>query len=130
MRVSLTKCLLLDGTIYFIALLAINVTQLLTTNLSADESFVGTLMMTLPLVLINCFIINLCQTAYSEMLDYSVHISDLQQGQLTLHFTRPTSRLGNVEGTLQSGWGAKACDDEDAIAGMDQEGHCESNAEL
>lgn len=56
-----------------------------------------------PPVLINRFMINLRSTN-SGASDYSVRISDWQQGQSDPQFRRPTDRLGNMEGMLQIGW--------------------------
>ncbi|EKM50273.1 uncharacterized protein PHACADRAFT_201113 [Phanerochaete carnosa HHB-10118-sp] len=128
MRVSLATCLLRDGTIYFIVLLAINMTQLLTFNFSAEASLVGPLVTTLPPLLISRFMINL-RAAGSPMSDHSVHISDQQQGQPTLQFGRSGDRLGNCGGTLQNGWNDELCEEESDAAGVEEEGRRETTAE-
>ncbi|EKM57680.1 uncharacterized protein PHACADRAFT_206560 [Phanerochaete carnosa HHB-10118-sp] len=102
-KVSSTTCLLRDGTLYFIVLLALNITQLLVYNSPTDLSSVGVLVSNVPLVLINRFMINL-RTAGSEVLDHSMRITDQQQEQSTVQFRRSTNRLGNIGGTLQNGW--------------------------
>ncbi|EKM48120.1 uncharacterized protein PHACADRAFT_203221 [Phanerochaete carnosa HHB-10118-sp] len=121
MRASLTTCLLRDGTMYFIALLALNMTQLLTYNVSSSE-------IAIPSILISRFIINL-RTAGSTVSDYSVHMSDQQQRQLSLQFRRPTDRLGNMGGTLQDGWSDETCDEESDVAEVGEEGRHEAGAE-
>ncbi|EKM57631.1 uncharacterized protein PHACADRAFT_192772 [Phanerochaete carnosa HHB-10118-sp] len=70
LRVSLTACLLRDGTFYFVTLLAIGVVQLVTANFPPDLTLVGAFVTTLPLVLINRFMINL-RAVDLEPLDYS-----------------------------------------------------------
>ncbi|EKM50244.1 uncharacterized protein PHACADRAFT_201084 [Phanerochaete carnosa HHB-10118-sp] len=128
MKVPLTRCLLRDGTIYFMALLAINITQILTYNFSTNISLVGTLKTTLPSVLINRFIINL-RAAGSEPPDHSLRISDQQQGQSIPQLRRHTDRLGNIVGTLQDVWGDEPCDEDADAAVVGGEGHHEIGAE-
>ncbi|EKM57647.1 uncharacterized protein PHACADRAFT_206531 [Phanerochaete carnosa HHB-10118-sp] len=102
---SLTTCLLRDGTIYFLVLLAINIAQLLTANSSGDVVPLTPFVATLPSVLINRFIINL-RTADSEA-SGSSYGGDEQRGLSTLQFQRgPTTRnfLGNIGESLQDGW--------------------------
>ncbi|EKM56349.1 uncharacterized protein PHACADRAFT_193966 [Phanerochaete carnosa HHB-10118-sp] len=129
MRASLTTCLLRDGTTYFIALLALNIAQLLTYNVSYTEIAIVSAMVTaLPPVLLSRFIINL-RTAGSIVSDYSMHLSDQQQGQSSLQFRRPTDRLGRVGGTLQDGWGDDLRAEESGVAEVAEEGSHEANAE-
>ncbi|EKM57688.1 uncharacterized protein PHACADRAFT_206567 [Phanerochaete carnosa HHB-10118-sp] len=77
-QVSLTTCLLRNGTIYFIAPLVIILIQLLIYASTAVTPPVGAFISSLPLVLINRFMSNL-QTAGSEMPGYSVRIADQRQ---------------------------------------------------
>ncbi|EKM57661.1 uncharacterized protein PHACADRAFT_206542 [Phanerochaete carnosa HHB-10118-sp] len=121
--VSLTTCLLRDGTIYFIALLATNVTQLLTYNVT-NLSLVGPFLVNFPPVLINRFMINL-KMIDSEVPGDSTCVTDQQQGQSTVQFRQSTNRLGNIGGTLQSGW-----DDDDEFETWDQEPEDIINAEV
>ncbi|EKM50314.1 uncharacterized protein PHACADRAFT_201154 [Phanerochaete carnosa HHB-10118-sp] len=117
MKASLTTCLLRDGTTYFIALLALNISQLLTYNIPDP-----------PPILINRFIINL-RTAGSTVSDYSMHMSDQRQRQSSLQFTRPTDRLGNMGGTLQVGRSDEPCDDGNDVTEVREEGRHEASAE-
>ncbi|EKM50297.1 uncharacterized protein PHACADRAFT_201136 [Phanerochaete carnosa HHB-10118-sp] len=129
MRASLTTCLLRDGTMYFIALLAVNIAQLMTFNVSdTEKSLISTAIVILPPMLISRFIINL-RTASSITSDYSTHASDQQQGQPAMQFRRPMGRLGNIEGTLQDGWSDEPCDEESDVAEVGEEGCHESGAE-
>ncbi|EKM48943.1 uncharacterized protein PHACADRAFT_265962 [Phanerochaete carnosa HHB-10118-sp] len=130
MTVSLTTCLLRDGTLYFIALLAINIAQLLNDNFSANLSIplVSMLTTNMPSVLISRFMINL-RTTGSEASDYSMHTSDRRQGQSTLQFRTPEDLLGNIGGTLQDGWSDESCDEEDDAAGVYDEGRLDISAE-
>ncbi|EKM50292.1 uncharacterized protein PHACADRAFT_201131 [Phanerochaete carnosa HHB-10118-sp] len=129
MKASLTTCLLRDGTMYFIALLALNIAQLLTFNFSdTDITIINALITTLPLMLISRFIINL-RTAGSTVSDYSMHMSDQQQGQSSLQFKRSVGRLGDIGGTLQDGWGDEPCDEESGVAEVGEEGRHETSAE-
>lgn len=77
---------------------------------------------TQPPVFINRFMINL-RMAGSAMSDYSLHISDQQQGQSTLEFRIPADRLGNIGETLQDGWNDEPCGEEDDAAETGEEGH-------
>ncbi|EKM48425.1 uncharacterized protein PHACADRAFT_202831 [Phanerochaete carnosa HHB-10118-sp] len=130
MKASLTTCLLRDGTTYFIALLALNISQLLTYNIFDPDSrtILSGLITNLPPILINRFIINL-RTAGSTASDYSMHMSDQRQRQSSLQFTRPTGRLGNMGATLQDGWGDEPFDDENDVAEVREEGRHEASAE-
>ncbi|EKM54310.1 uncharacterized protein PHACADRAFT_258091 [Phanerochaete carnosa HHB-10118-sp] len=127
--VSLTTCLLRDGTIYFIALLVINIAQPLTYNFSADlspvgvfvASPVGAFVAVLPPVLINRFMINL-RTVESEVPDCSVSVTDWQQGQSTLQFERSMNRLGNIGGPLYDGWSDEPYNDETTFTEVDETG--------
>ncbi|EKM57660.1 uncharacterized protein PHACADRAFT_251424 [Phanerochaete carnosa HHB-10118-sp] len=96
--VSLTTCLLRDGQ----ALLAINIAELVTFDPATDTSPVGAFITSLPLVLINRFMINL-RTVDSEMSDDSTYTTDRQQESSTVQFRRSTNRLGNIGGALLSG---------------------------
>ncbi|EKM50265.1 uncharacterized protein PHACADRAFT_201108 [Phanerochaete carnosa HHB-10118-sp] len=128
-RASLTTCLLRDGTIYFVLLVAINVAQMATDNASGEVSLVGVLMTTLPSVLINRFMINL-RTAGSEVSNYSTHMSEQQQqGQSTAQFRRPTDWLGNVGETLEDAWSEEPCDEENGAVGVDEGEHRDASAE-
>ncbi|EKM56644.1 uncharacterized protein PHACADRAFT_194236 [Phanerochaete carnosa HHB-10118-sp] len=123
--VPLTTCLLRDGTFYFIALLATNIAQLLTFD-PADP--MSALIKTLPLILINRFMINL-RAASQETTDCSVCIADLQQAQSTLQFRRSTSRLGNIGGTLRDAWDDESWNQEDDSAAVEDAGCLETGAE-
>ncbi|EKM57597.1 uncharacterized protein PHACADRAFT_206490 [Phanerochaete carnosa HHB-10118-sp] len=128
-KVSMTTCLLRDGTIYFIILLAMNLAQLLTFDSSGDLAPMGTFATTLPPVLVNRFMINL-RTVDSEVPDYSVSTNDQQQRTPTLQFTRSANRLGNIGATLQDGWSEdEAWDEEDSAAGVEEAGQQEASAE-
>ncbi|EKM57686.1 uncharacterized protein PHACADRAFT_206566 [Phanerochaete carnosa HHB-10118-sp] len=102
--VSLTACLLRDGTIYFIVLLALNIAQLLTVDASADVAPLTPFIAIMPLVLINRFMINLriADTGHSE----SSFDSDGDHNLSTPQFrgSTNTSFLGNIGETLQDGW--------------------------
>ncbi|EKM57657.1 uncharacterized protein PHACADRAFT_251418 [Phanerochaete carnosa HHB-10118-sp] len=100
--VSLTACLLRDGTVYFVILLAINITQLATVNTTADVAPLTPFITIVPLVLINRFMINLrtVDTDQSETSDKS----SLDHGLSTPHFRRSTDFLGNLGETLHDGW--------------------------
>ncbi|EKM50266.1 uncharacterized protein PHACADRAFT_201110 [Phanerochaete carnosa HHB-10118-sp] len=128
MKVSLTTCLLRDGTMYFIALLAVNIAQILTYDSSGGISPMTMFVASLPSLFINRFIINL-RAAGSETSDYSLHIGGRQQGQSTLQFRRQTDRLGNIGGTLQDVWGDEPCDEEDDAGRVDEERRRETGAE-
>ncbi|EKM57644.1 uncharacterized protein PHACADRAFT_251381 [Phanerochaete carnosa HHB-10118-sp] len=122
-NVSLTTCLLRD------ALLAISIIQLLTFDSSADLAPVSALITALPPVLINRFMINL-RIVNSDVPDYSMRITDRQQGQSTVQFRRSTIRLGNIGGTLQNGWDDdRSWDEEGSAAEVDEAGGSETNAE-
>ncbi|EKM48717.1 uncharacterized protein PHACADRAFT_202485 [Phanerochaete carnosa HHB-10118-sp] len=123
MRVSLTTCLLRDGTIYFIEHSTASDLRLF-----YDTAPVSAFIVALPPVLISRFMINL-RTVDSELSDYSVHMSYRQQEQPTLQIRRSLNRLGNIGGILQSGWGDELCDEENGSAEADEEGHCETSAE-
>ncbi|EKM49124.1 uncharacterized protein PHACADRAFT_201992 [Phanerochaete carnosa HHB-10118-sp] len=128
-KASLTTCLLRDGTMYFIALLVIDIAQLLTFNTSDTETtIVSTVITTVPSLLISRFIINL-RTADSTMSDYSMHMTDQHQGQSALQFGKPTGRFGDMGGTLQDGWGDERCDEENDVAEVGKEGRHETSAE-
>ncbi|EKM54052.1 uncharacterized protein PHACADRAFT_209878 [Phanerochaete carnosa HHB-10118-sp] len=115
MRSSVTTCLLRGGTLYFIALLAINIAQLLTYGSSGAPSFLNMFITTLPPVLIGRFMINL-RTAGSETgPDYSV-----SEGQSALQFRKPTIQLGNIGETLQGAWSDESCDEENDLAEVDE----------
>ncbi|EKM57646.1 uncharacterized protein PHACADRAFT_251384, partial [Phanerochaete carnosa HHB-10118-sp] len=97
-RASLTTCLLRDGQ----ALLAINVSQLLTIDSSAGVVPLTAFVVILPPVLINRFMINL-RAVDSDALEPS-YGSDEQRGLSTLQFRRPANFLGNIGESLQDGW--------------------------
>ncbi|EKM50290.1 uncharacterized protein PHACADRAFT_201128 [Phanerochaete carnosa HHB-10118-sp] len=129
MKTSLTTCLLRDGTVYFVALLALNMTQLLTLNFSDTEmGLLSTLITTMPPILISRFIINL-RTAGSTMSDHPMHMSGQQQGQSAPQFRMPAGRLGDMGGTLRDGWGDELCDEESGVAEAGEEGRHEASAE-
>ncbi|EKM48267.1 uncharacterized protein PHACADRAFT_214876 [Phanerochaete carnosa HHB-10118-sp] len=124
-EVSLTACFLRDGTIFFIALVAMNIAQLLTFDFSADLSPMSSFISTLPPVLINRFLINL-RTVDSEALD----INDRQQEQSSIRFRRSTNRLGNIGETLQDGWSDEPRNEENGSAEVGGEGHREVSATI
>ncbi|EKM57589.1 uncharacterized protein PHACADRAFT_251283 [Phanerochaete carnosa HHB-10118-sp] len=64
-----------------------------------------------PTILINRFMINL-RTVDSEVPDYSVCITDQQQGPSALQFRRSADRLGNIGGTLYDGLSDEHWDEE------------------
>ncbi|EKM50263.1 uncharacterized protein PHACADRAFT_201106 [Phanerochaete carnosa HHB-10118-sp] len=99
-KVSITTCILRDGTIYFMALLAMNIAQMLTGNIVVGSSIVADFTTFLPSVLINRFMINLRQTSGSVMSD----MNNQQQEQpiATLQFRGTTDHwLGNIGEELQ-----------------------------
>ncbi|EKM57643.1 uncharacterized protein PHACADRAFT_206528 [Phanerochaete carnosa HHB-10118-sp] len=126
--VSVTTCLLRDGTVYFMTLLVANFIQMLTYNFPASVSPASVIVTALPPVLINRFMINL-RTIDSEMPDYSLHIGDQQRRQATLQFRRPANRLGNIGETLQDGWSDELWDEENNTAEVDEEGRRETSTE-
>ncbi|EKM57679.1 uncharacterized protein PHACADRAFT_206559 [Phanerochaete carnosa HHB-10118-sp] len=127
-QVSLATCLLRDGTIYFIALLAVNIAQILTYN-SAIVTPAAEFVEILPQILIHRFMINL-RTVDREVLNCSTHITNWQQEQSTIQFRRPTNRLGNIGETLQSGWDDdEPVDEEISLAELDGAGRGENSAE-
>ncbi|EKM57621.1 uncharacterized protein PHACADRAFT_206512 [Phanerochaete carnosa HHB-10118-sp] len=127
-RVPLTTCLLRDGTLYFMSLLAINIAQLLTYNFPAGTSAVSAFITILPLLLVNRFMINL-RTVNSEAPDYSLCVGDQQQGPPTLQVRGPVNRLGNIGGTLQDGLEDEPWVQEDSSAGVDEVGPRQTSAE-
>ncbi|EKM50259.1 uncharacterized protein PHACADRAFT_264875 [Phanerochaete carnosa HHB-10118-sp] len=67
--------------------------------------------------------------AGSSMSNYSTHMGHQQQGQPTLQSRRPTDRLRNIEGTLSDIWSDERREEESDAAGVDEDGHRETNAE-
>ncbi|EKM57586.1 uncharacterized protein PHACADRAFT_251281 [Phanerochaete carnosa HHB-10118-sp] len=113
------------------ALLVLNIAQMLTYNSSTNVSPVSAFITILPLILINRFMINL-RTVDSEVTvpGYSVRITDRQQGQSTLHFRKSTNRLGNIGETLQDGWSDEFWVEENGSAELGGARHRETSAEV
>ncbi|EKM49822.1 uncharacterized protein PHACADRAFT_201525 [Phanerochaete carnosa HHB-10118-sp] len=127
-KVSLTTCLLRDGTIYFIALLAMNIAQLLAYDSSGVTPPVSTFIMTLPPLLISRFMINL-RTADSEVPNHSACIAGTQQELSALQFRESPDWLGNIGETLQDGWSDESRAEGSGAAEADEAGCHETNAE-
>ncbi|EKM57677.1 uncharacterized protein PHACADRAFT_206557 [Phanerochaete carnosa HHB-10118-sp] len=128
-QMSLATCLLRDGTIYFMALLAVNIAQMLTYNSTIIEPLMAGFTETLPPILIHRFMIDL-RTVDSEALNYSTHVTDRQQEQSTIQFGRPANWLGNIGETLQSVWDDdEPADEEIDRAEVDGAGRGENSAE-
>lgn len=88
--VSVLECLLRDGTLYFVIMCAINITQMVIFDAESGE-ILGLYLNALPLVLMSRFVINLRQTC--EIGDSSV--------PSTVIFRRETNILGNVGESLE-----------------------------
>ncbi|GJE94697.1 hypothetical protein PsYK624_108680 [Phanerochaete sordida] len=104
--VSLSSCIARDGTIYFAALVALNIARLIVSGapIQVDLSPVTPFLETLPQILINRFIINLRHVA-----DPAVE-TDLSQAS-TLGFRIPTTMLGNIAEPLEDGTAQDSTDE-------------------
>lgn len=96
-RMAVTGVLLRDGTVYFIALLALNIAQILTFGRSGAAP-VTRLVRLLPLVLVSRFMLNLRQCYSTDLDTDAAHFS-----RFTVSFSTSLSILGNIGEPLDHG---------------------------
>ncbi|EKM56286.1 uncharacterized protein PHACADRAFT_253332 [Phanerochaete carnosa HHB-10118-sp] len=91
---TITTVLLRDGTLYFIALLGVNILQLLTySDRFSNGSYADGFLQSMPSLLMQRFMLNLRQP------DHSTGESELDEGHsssLSLSFRRSSGFLGNI----------------------------------
>ncbi|EKM56285.1 uncharacterized protein PHACADRAFT_207564 [Phanerochaete carnosa HHB-10118-sp] len=93
---SISTVLLRDGSLYFVALLAMNILQLLTfTDAFVEANYADAFLQFMPAVLVQRFMLNLRQLSFHT--DDQESISDAQHfSLLSINFRAPSDFLGNI----------------------------------
>ncbi|EKM50963.1 uncharacterized protein PHACADRAFT_212866 [Phanerochaete carnosa HHB-10118-sp] len=100
---TISSCLLRDGTIYFLALLLVNVAEVLTHHPTFNP--VSVLLTSMPPVLVNRFMLNLRQVHFkSSFQSYSAVIPSFHPRHSETDYGTFTSIIGNIGEPLLHGY--------------------------
>ncbi|EKM50969.1 uncharacterized protein PHACADRAFT_199796 [Phanerochaete carnosa HHB-10118-sp] len=99
---TVSSCLLRDGTVYFSALLLLNIAQVLTTHPTFHP--VGSLVVAMPPILVSRFMLNLRQVRSGPSIQsYSAVIPTFQPRTSSADYGTFTSIIGNIGEPLVHG---------------------------
>lgn len=102
---SVSTILLRDGTIYFVALLVMNILQVVTysTGLAGGAAYAIVFLQALPPLLVQRFMLNLRQLSAPPVDSAAANVADLSR--FSVHFRVPSDFLGNIGEPLAHGDG-------------------------